>query len=305
MSDTNKIIVLAGATGHLGSLIAKALLEKPDVTLRLLVRPESLEKVSAMRGQGVEIVEFDLEDEDTDGTLDKAMSGAYCVVSAVVGQDAMLGGQLRLLEAARRAEVRRFIPSYFSYDISGLDAGENANTDILHAFERAAEEVRGDVELVQIQIGAFADRTILFGFLGAFDLSAGHAFLWGDGSARMDFTTYPDTARFAAEVAVDDRPVPATVQFAGESLTFAELVKAYEEGSGKSITVKNMGSLDDLENEIRQRRQAEPENMFAWLPPMYWRALLSGKVKLQSIENDRYPHIKPMAVADYVRDEGL
>ena len=305
MPDYNKMIVLAGATGHLGSLIAQSLLEKPEAKLRVLVRPESIGKVSALRKQGVEIVEVDLEDKDTKATLDKAMGGAYAVVSAVTGPDAMIGGQLRLLEAARRVGVHRFIPSYFSYDISGLSEGENANTDILQSFERAAEEVRGDVELVQIQIGAFVDRTIVFGFLGAFDLEAGNAFLWGDGEVKMDFTTYLDAARFAAEVAVDNEPVPSTIQFAGESLTFPELVQAYEEGSGKSITVKNMGTMADLENEIQQRRQAEPENMFAWLPLMYWRAMLSGKVKLHSIANDRYPHIKPMTVAEYVREEGL
>lgn len=305
MSDRNKIIVLAGATGHLGSLIAQSLLAKPDVTLRVLVRPDSVGKIEGFREQGVEIFEVDLEDENIEGTLDKAMSGAYAVVSAVVGHDAMIGGQLRLLAAARRADIRRFVPSYFSYDISGLEQGENANTDILHAFKDAAESARGNVELVQIQIGAFIDRAILFGFLGAFDLSSGQAFLWGDGTAKMDFTTYLDTARFTAEVATDDQPVPTTIQFAGESLTFPELVKAYEDGSGKSVTPKKMGSLADLENEIGKRKQAEPDNMFAWLPPMYWRALLSGKVKLHAIANDRYPHIRPMTVAEYVREEGL
>lgn len=305
MSDHKKIIVLSGATGHLGSLIAESLLGKSEVKLRVLVRPESVDKVSDLHEQGVDIFEVDLKDEDSQGTLNKAMSDAYAVVSAVIGQDAIVGGQLRLLEAARRAGVRRFIPSYFSYDISGLSEGENANTDILQSFERAAEEVRGDVELVQIQIGALADRTILFGFLGAFDLEAGQVFLWGDGDAKMDFTTYRDTAQFAAEVAVDDEPVPSIVQFAGESLTFHELVQAYEDGSGKSVTVKKMGTLADLENEIRQRQQTEPENMFSWLPPMYWRAMLSGKVKLDSIENNRYQHIKPMKVAEYVREEKL
>lgn len=305
MSDTNKIIVLAGATGHLGSLIAQSLLAKPDVKLRVLVRPASVNKVSALREQGVEIFEVDVLDEETEGQLDQAMNGASTVISAVIGPDAMIQGQLRLLAAARRAGVHRFIPSYFSYDISGLDEGENFNTDILRKFARQAEDLRGDVELVQIQIGAFTDRTILFGFLGAFDLKAGHAYLWGDGDAKMDFTTYRDAARFAAEVAVDDEPVPSTIQFAGDSLTFHELVKAYEDGSRKSVAVKKMGTEADLESEILHRRETEPENFYAWLPPMYWRAMLSGKVKLHSIANDRYPQINPMTVAEYVREEDL
>ena len=38
---SEKIIGLVGASGHLGGLIAEALLENADVRLRLLVRPES------------------------------------------------------------------------------------------------------------------------------------------------------------------------------------------------------------------------------------------------------------------------
>jgi len=308
MTDANKLIVLAGATGKLGSLIVQILLEKPEIQLRVLVRPESIGKVSALRELGVEIVEIDLESENSNGLLEKALRGAYSVVSTIgtqAGPDVMIGAQLRLLEAAHTAGVRRFIPSYFSYDIFGLDDGENVNTDILRAFARAAEDARCDVEVVQIQVGAYTDRTILFGFLGAFDLEAGQAFLWGDGNVKMDFTTYLDTARFTAEVATDEDSVPSIFQIAGESLTFNELLTAYENGSGKSVTVVKMGTLADLENEIQQRMQAEPDNMFVWLPLMYWRALLSGKVKLDSIDNDRYPHIKPTTVAEYVRAEGL
>ncbi len=308
MADATKIVVMAGATGRLGMMTARILLERPGVQLRLLARPESTEKLSALQAKGAEVVAIDLEAPDNDALLAQAMQDAFCVVSTIgaqAGPDVMIGTQLRLLQAARDAGVRRFIPSCFSYDISGLEQGENLNSDILRAFLHAAQQVRGDVELVQIQIGAYADPAILFGFLGAFDLAAGEAFLWGDGNARMDFTTYLDTARFTAEAAIDDAVLPDILQFAGDSLTFHELVQAYEAGSGKSIAVQQLGTMADLDDEIGRRMQAEPQNFFAWLPLMYWRAMLSGKVALQSIGNDRYPHVKPMSMADYVREAGL
>ncbi|MEW5423577.1 NmrA family NAD(P)-binding protein [Amorphus sp. 3PC139-8] len=306
MSEASKVVVLAGATGDLGSLIAGLLLEKPGVRLRVLVRPESMAKVATLREQGVEIVEVDLARPDQERLLDEAVSGAFCVISAIQGgPDIIVDAQLRLLAAACRAGVRRFIPSNFSYNIFGLDEGDNINSDDRRAFARAADETCGDVEVVQIQIGAFLDRKVLFGFLGAFDLGEGRAFLWGDGNAAMDFTTYADAARFTAEVAVDEASVPGVFEVAGESLDFHGLVKAYEDGSGKSVTVSRLGSLADLDDELERRRQAEPDNMFAWLPLMYWRAMLSGKAKLQSIANGRYPHIKPTTVAEYVRSEGL
>ncbi|WP_162619398.1 NmrA family NAD(P)-binding protein [Salinicola peritrichatus] len=306
MSEMSKVAVLAGATGNLGSLIAQALLDKPGVQLRLLVRPQSVTKVAALRERGVEVVEIDLDRQDQDELLNEAMHGAFVVISALQGgPDVMIDAQRRLLEAARRAGVRRFIPSYFSYNIFGLGEGENLNSDILRTFARVADEARGDVEVVQIQIGAFLDRRILFGFLGAFDLDARQAFLWGDGTAEMDFTTYADTARFTAEAAVDEEALPSVLAFAGDTLDFHQLVKAYEGASGHSVTVSRMGTLADLDDEIQRRRQTEPDNLFDWLPLMYWRAMLSGKAKLHAIANDRYPHIEPVTVADYVRNEGL
>lgn len=306
MTEKNKIVVLAGATGNLGSLIAHALLDKPEVRLRALVRPASAGKLATLREKGVEVVEIDLDDETQGEELATALNGAFSVVSAIQGgPDVIVGDQLRLLDAASRAKVRRFIPSSFSYNIFGLDDGENINTDDRRAFAREAEKARGAVEVVHINIGAFLDRRVLFGFLGAFDLDAGQAFLWGDGQTAMDFTTYEDTARFTAEVAVDEGQVPPVFEVAGDTLTFYEMVRAYEEASGKSIAVVKKGSLADLDREIEQRRQAEPQNVYGWLPLMYWRGMLSGKGKLHAIANDRYPWIKPLTVRDYVRQEGL
>ncbi|MFB0614012.1 NmrA family NAD(P)-binding protein [Aurantiacibacter poecillastricola] len=306
MTETGKLIVLAGATGDLGSLIADALMDNPEVRLRVLVRPQSVAKAASLRERGAEIVEVDLEDRDNDALLEEAVSGAFCVISAIQGgPDVIIHAQLRLLEAARRAGVRRFIASNFSYNIFGLDHGDNINSDDRRAFARAAEEAKGDVELVQIQIGAFLDRKVLFGFLGAFDIEEGRAFLWGDGNEAMDFTTYADTALFTAEAAVDEATLPSVFEVAGETLDFHGLVKAYEEGSGISVKVERMGTLADLDEEIERRRHAEPDNIFAWLSLMYWRAMLSGKARLRSVANSRYPQIAPVGVAEYVRREGL
>ncbi|WP_183030090.1 NmrA family NAD(P)-binding protein [Altericroceibacterium spongiae] len=306
MTEKSKLIVLLGATGNLGSLIAQSLLEKPEVQLRVLVRPQSVDKLATLREQGVDIVEFDLEDIDQAGILEKAVDGAFCVISAIQGgPDIIVDAQLRLLETCRKAGVRRLIPSNFSYNIFGLVEGDNINSDDRRAFARAALEVQGDMEVVQVQNGAFLDRRVLFGFLGAFDLEKGCAFLWGDGNEAMDFTTYDDTARFTAEVATDDAVLPNILEIAGETLNFHELVKAYEDASGKSISVSHLGTLADLDKAIEQRRQAEPGNMYAWLPLMYWRAMLSGKAKLHSIANDRYPQIQPVTLREYVRKEGL
>lgn len=302
---TEKIVVVAGASGVLGEDIVNALLQKPNVKVRILTRPQSAAKLTAFQDQGAEIVAVNLE-HGSSKQLASALAGAFAFVSALNGgHEVIVGAQTRLLQAAKQAGVRRFIPSSFSYNIFGMDDGDNPNTDERREFAKIADRERGTVEVVHILNGAFLDKRIVFGFLGAFDLQQGQALLWGDGDAVTDVTTYWDTARFTAEAAVDESPVPKVLEVAGETLSFNALVKAYEEASGKTITIVNQGSMADLDQEIARRRAAEPDNFYAWLPLMYYRGSFGGKGKLKAIANSRYPNIQPESVREYVRREQL
>lgn len=289
--ETVKTILLVGATGNLGGQIARALLTK-GVKLRLLLRPGSRAKLAADVAASSEIV------ENETGAFD----GVYSVVSAVQGgPETIVDAQLNLLRAARAAGVRRFIPSDYSYNLFGLAEGENPNSDWRRDFARRAEKERGAVEVVHVLNGCFLDKGVLFGFLGAFDIEKGEAYLWGDGNEQMQFTTYADTASYAAEAALADGPLPSQFNVAGESLTFHELVNETAAALGRPIAVKKLGTLADLDAEITRRLQAEPSNMFAWLPFMYWRGMLNGKGQLGPLMNAHYPTIRPMTVRDYVK----
>lgn len=298
-------VALAGATGALGRLIAGALLDDPQVSLRCLVRAESRIKVVDLERRGAQVVEGGLG-PGSRPTLDALCTGAYSVVSAVQGgPEIIVDGQLRLLQAAVAGGVRRFIPSDFSLDLFNLADGENVMSDQRRRFAAAADAQRGGTELVHLLNGCFLDRGVLFGFLGAFDLAAGAANLWGDGRQPMDFTTFADTARYAAAAAVDPAPLPARFNVAGDVLDFHGLVHAYERGSGRKITVRRLGTLDDLDRRIAQLVRTDPSDVFAYLPLMYWRAMLNGKGKLGPLANDRYLQIRPVTVEQYVRAERL
>ena len=200
-------------------MIARELLGR-GAHLRLLVRSESRSKLDAELVAKSEIV------EDEAGIFD----GVHTVVSAVQGGPAtIVEAQQKWLRAARQAGVRQFIASDYSMNLFGLDDGENIHSDFRREFARRADAERGDVELVHLLNGAFLDRGVLFGFLGAFDLDKGEAYLWGDGDAKMEFTTFADTAAYTAAVALDDRPVPDKIYVAGDVLTFDELMAGTED----------------------------------------------------------------------------
>ncbi|WP_211882154.1 NmrA family NAD(P)-binding protein [Pseudarthrobacter albicanus] len=286
--DASKTVLLIGATGSLGSMIARELLAQ-GANLRLLVRSNSRSKLDAEVAAKSEVV------DDRAGIFD----GVHTVVSAVQGgTGTIVDAQLEWLQAARDAGVRRFIASDYGMNLFGLDDGENIHSDFRREFARRAEAEREEVELVHLLNGAFLDRGVLFGFLGAFDLDKGEAYLWGDGEAKMEVTTFADTAAYAAAAAADDRPVPDKVYVAGNVLTFDELVAETEAGLDRILTVKKLGTLADMDAEI-DRRQADGQGGFSAVPLMYWRAMLSGKGKLGPLMNDRYPWVQPTSVRDY------
>jgi nucleoside-diphosphate-sugar epimerase len=300
-----KTVAVAGGTGTLGSLIVEALLANPNVHVRLLVRPESRSGASIFEQRGARIAEGHIG-PGSERALDAFCEGAFAVISAVQGgPDVIIDGQRRVLKAARTNGVHRFIPSDFGVDMFRLDEGDNINADWRRQFAEIAAGEGGNIRIVHVLNGCFLDRRILFGFLGAIDLNGKAAYLWGDGNQPMDFTTMEDTARYAAEVTVDEADPPGVFSVAGDVLTFHELVRAYETASGSRLRVEQQGSLADLSARIAQRMKDAPENMMAYLPLMYYRAMLSGKGKLQELMNGRYPNVRCTTVQEYVVRERL
>ncbi|PUB27672.1 nucleoside-diphosphate-sugar epimerase [Promicromonospora sp. AC04] len=302
---SNKTIALMGASGHLGALIAQELMAMPDVQLRLLVRPGSRAKVADLEARGAQVVEGDINSGDT-AALSAFTEGAMTVISAVQGgPETIIEGQRAVLRAAREAGVRRFIPSTFSLDMFTVNPGQIVTADMRRHFAQIADDERGGVEVTHVMIGGFLDKDVLFGFIDVIDPKAKTARVWGEGESPMDYTTYADTARYTAAVAVDERPVPRVFAALGDSLNFADMVLAYEEASGTTLTVRRMGSLEDLDAQIAQLQEGGQANFLQYLPLMYYRAQLKGQGRLDPVMNDRYPHITPTTVRQYVQAEGL
>jgi nucleoside-diphosphate-sugar epimerase len=302
---SKRTIALVGGTGKLGTLIGNVVLDKPDVQLRLLVRPGSRDKVAQFEKRGAQIVEGAIGPA-AGGALASLCEGASTVISAVQGgPDVIIEGQSHLLRAAREAGVNRFIPSDYSLDLFNVTPGHIPTSDWRRQFASVADAEHGKVEVVHVLNGGFLDRGVLFGFIRIIDVDKQTAYVWGDGTQPMDWTTYADTARYTAELAADERPVGRVFSVAGDVLDFEGIVRAYESGSGKKLRVERLGSLNDLDARIDQLRKAEPTSMRSWLPLMYYRSILNGQGKLDKLMNDRYPSIRPTTVREYVSWERL
>lgn len=148
-----RVVLVAGATGDLGSRITRALVAR-GATVRALLRNEAPrsahEKVTEVGAQAV------TADASNVSSLVEAMTGVSCVVSALNGlDDQILDRQSALLDAAVRAGVPRFFPSDFSGDFTALVRGNNRNLDLRNEFMGRAD--RASIEVTSILNGAFLD----------------------------------------------------------------------------------------------------------------------------------------------------
>jgi nucleoside-diphosphate-sugar epimerase len=282
------LIVLAGATGDLGHLIALALLDR-GAQVRALVRPGNTKpEIAALRARGGEIVEVDFKDA---AALTRACAGAACVVSALSGlRDVIVDAQTHLLDAAVAAGVPRFIPSDYSIDFTKLPAGSNRNLDLRREFGRHLD--RMPIQATSILNGMFMD--LLTGQAPLVLFKIKRILYWGSADQPLDFTTTANTAEYTAAAALDPT-TPRYLRVAGEVATIRDLQAAATAVTGQRFRRLRAGGLWVLKLMIRITRRLvpAPKEVFPpWQGMQYLHNMFTGLPKFQSLDNDRYPDIQ-------------
>ncbi|TGE29222.1 NmrA family NAD(P)-binding protein [Hymenobacter metallicola] len=282
-------IVLAGATGALGLLIAHHLRQR-GATVRALVRPGASAKAEAasLRLQGVELVEVDYANL---AQLTQACTGADCVVSALSGlREVIVDAQTRLLEAAVAAGVPRIIPSDFSADFTQLPEGSNRNFDLRREFQRRLDQA--PIRATSILNGMFTE--LLKGQAPVILTGPRRVVYWGDADQPLDFTTMVNTAEYTAAAALDPT-TPRYLCVAGEVASIRGLQAEAEAATGHKFKLLRVGGLGVLGTLIKATKALMPANdeIFPpWQGMQYLHNMLSGQAKLRTLDNARYPEIR-------------
>ncbi|SET06266.1 NmrA family NAD(P)-binding protein [Hymenobacter actinosclerus] len=284
------LIVLAGATGALGLLIAHQL-RRRGASVRALVRPASLAGAEAesLRRQGVEVVGVDYA---STADLTRACQGAGCVVSALNGlRDVMVETQGRLLDAAVAAGVPRFIPSDFAADFTRVPEGSNRNFDLRREFARHLD--KAPIRATSVLNGMFMD--LLRGTAPVVLAGPRLVLYWGHADQPLDFTTMQDTADFTAAAALDPS-TPRYLRVAGDVASPRQLREAATAATGHRFRLLRPGSLGLLSTLIKLTKTLAPasNDVFPpWQGMQYLHNMLSGDAKLPGpLDNHRYPDLK-------------
>jgi NmrA-like family len=303
-SSFNPTVLLVGVTGELGYEIAKAILKKRNIELRILLSIDDElspwgKKLLKQFSSDILFVEGQLFDRIS---LLNACAGVDIVISVVMDtKENILIGQLNLIEAAVAQGVRRMIPSDYSMDYRKLEYGDNYSLDMRKKIFSILEKSRLNYTLI---LSGVATELLFSSFFNTFDFNAGTFNYWGDGETLFDTTTIKDTAKYLAEAMVDPEMANAALQVAGTVLSMNELCTTYELVTGKTLVKRRLGSIKDLEKEIANRK-ASASSPNHYLAEQYLLSMLLGKGKLDNLQNSRYPNVKPATVSQYIRKLGL
>jgi len=283
----SELIMVAGATGDLGTRIIKSLLKKNASVVALVRKGTDPEKLDQLTKPGIGIIQADYTDVQE---LAKACAGVSCVVSALQGlRDVIVDAQTSLLNAAVSAGVPRFIPSDFSTDFTKLVPGDNRNFDLRREFQKILEQA--PISGTSIFNGAFAN--ILTYNIPVLDFKNKTVGYWGENPDwKLDFTTMDDTASFTAEAAID-ATTPRFLRIASFQISPNDLVRLTGEVLGTEFTLKNMGTVEAFAAYNRQQRAAHPEGENEiypkWQSAQYLQSMFT--TQHESLDNDRYPEL--------------
>ena len=253
------MILVAGATGYLGTEICRLLRER-DADVRALVRRTSAaEKVEGLRALGVELVTGDLKDPRS---LDRACRGVDTVISTAsvtlsrqpddtiqrVDQD----GQIALVDAARANGVERYLFVSFSGNLD-LECA-------LHTAKRAVEKaVRQSGMTYTILRPSFFAEVWLSPALG-FDVANGRARIFGTGDQRMSWISLADVARVTVESIDHPAARNAVFELGGEPVSPNELVQEVERRTGRPMQVERI-PVDALQAQRAQTTEPLEHSM--------------------------------------------
>ena len=277
-------VLLAGASGMLGSRIAHHLVHGHEANVRLMLRDASSgsDEIDALKKRGAEIVEADLKDTEA---LDRATKGVDVIVSAVQGgPDVIVDGQVALAKAGQQNGARRILPSDYGLDLFKSTTGEHAAFDMRAEADRQIAAL--GLQQVNVLQGAFME---MFGpGMGTIDLDKGTVSFWGDGTQIIQCTRVEDTAAMIADAALDKGISAGKFAFAGDSISILGAAKAIEAQTGRTLTPKSYGSEADLRSAHAKALKDDPQKavMFAYM--LY---MLTGQTALTDLQSHRYSDV--------------
>ncbi|KAM0324616.1 hypothetical protein ACHAQA_008005 [Verticillium albo-atrum] len=271
------LVLIAGVSGNLGQHLARAALARGLQVRGLGRNPESLgpELLNSLESFVKTDSYYDIP------AIEKAMSGVDSVISAYSPSPILdLDGNLLLLRAAERAQIKVFVASSWNNDWTNIKHGDFEMYDAHIAFEKHAA-LSSPINPVYFFTGVFTDILYSPYGPGGFELTDGKAKMsyWGNGNTvKYPWSTTEDIAAWTIEILLNGDGVQegkgGFFRVCSGENTVEELAAIYEESTGTAVEVTRRGSLDELEAEVAHDRKTKARD--AWFEYLPKAAVLLG-----------------------------
>ena len=235
-SDTPSTVLVAGATGFLGSEICRQLISKNKKVKGLVRTTSDPHKVAQLKESGVETIEGDLKDK---GSLESALAGISAIISTVSSTlsrqegDSIKTvdeeGQANLIDAAVAAGVDQFV--YISFCALGDCPLQTAKRKVeTHLAESG-------LKYTILQPTYFME-VWLSPVLG-FDYPNAKATIFGEGRNKTSWIAIKDVASFAVASLDNPAAVNRIIELGGpDALSPLEVVNIFEATKGKKFELQ-------------------------------------------------------------------
>jgi uncharacterized protein YbjT (DUF2867 family) len=232
------MILIVGATGHLGGVVTRMLLAQGQ-PVRILVRPQS--DYQPLAEAGAQVVLGDLKER---GSLDAACQGAETIIttansSARGGEDTVqtvdLQGNRHLIDAARAAGVNQFI------FVSVLTADPNSPVPFLQAKGQTEDYLReSGIPYTILAPNGYMEVQVV-GVVGMPAMMGRPVTIVGGGRRKHSFISAGDVAAFMLAAIGNPAAINQKLLLGGpQPLSFRDAVAIYERVLGHQIQVRSV-----------------------------------------------------------------
>jgi len=235
-----KNVIVVGANGNLGPTVVESLLKAKTFNVSVLTRHSTS---GSTFPTAVKVFTSDY----SESSLEEAFKGQDAIVSAIAGS--ALGDQKKLIDAAVKAGVKRFIPSEF-----GGNTANKTAVELVPVFSRKVEIVEylksqeSKLTWTGIVTGPFFDRSLKLGFLG-FDIINQKATIYDSGDRKFTSTTIESVG--TGVVGVLNKPEETKnkyVYIGSFTSTQNEVLSVLEKVTGKKWSVQHTTSEEKIKD---------------------------------------------------------
>lgn len=231
------MILVVGATGQLGGLIARTLLDRGR-PVRTLVRGTPGD---AAVPAGAQTMVGDLKDPQSLATACRGMSAVVTTANSVgrAGVDTVDSvdrrGNHALVEAAAAAGVRRFVFT------SALGASPDSPVPVLQAKAETEQHLRASgMDWTILQPNLFMDTWVPT-VVGGHALAGESVTIVGEGRRRHSFVAARDVAAYAVAALDHPQAVGRELVIGGpQPLSWHDVVRTFEEALGREVPTRSV-----------------------------------------------------------------